>query len=78
MFSPNDPRQPFTDFALRRSAQPYSSPTILSGYDLTTYVQGAPLDSDNNTLDTTCYSDGWRCEQRWTTITNIVACAFRD
>ncbi|KAL8276232.1 hypothetical protein RQP46_011349 [Phenoliferia psychrophenolica] len=53
-------------------AQAYGSPTILSGYDFTSSDQGAPLDSNNNVEDTTCFSSGWRCEQRWTAISNMV------
>ncbi|KAK4702154.1 alpha-amylase, partial [Phenoliferia sp. Uapishka_3] len=53
-------------------AQAYGSPEILSGYNHSTYDQGAPLDSDNNALDTVCYQDGWRCEQRWNSIRNMV------
>lgn len=53
-------------------AQPYGSPTVLSGYEFSTYDQGSPLDSSNNSIDVTCYENGWRCDHRWTAISNMV------
>ena len=49
---------------------------ILSGYDFANFDQGAPLDSNNRALDTTCFANGWRCEHRWTAISNMVRCVF--
>lgn len=69
---PRYPNNAYTLATIFLLAQSYGSPTILSGYTWTYYDEGAPLDSNNNALNTTCYSDGWRCEQRWTAITNMV------
>lgn len=55
------------------SAQTYGAPEILSSYEFSSFDQGAPLDSNNNALDTACFSNGWRCEQRWQAIVNMVA-----
>ena len=52
-------------------AQSYGTPCILSGYDYTSYGQGAPLDSNDMVRDTTCYSDGWRCEHRWDAVSRM-------
>ncbi|ORY89754.1 glycoside hydrolase superfamily [Leucosporidium creatinivorum] len=53
-------------------AQPYGQPTIHSGYNFTSFGTGAPLDSDDNALPVTCFSDNWRCEQRWDAISGMV------
>ncbi|KAK4702080.1 protein YIPF6, partial [Phenoliferia sp. Uapishka_3] len=53
-------------------AQPYGSPEILSAYNFTSFDQGAPLDANNNALDVVCNQNGWRCEQRWSVIQNMV------
>ncbi|KAM0751842.1 glycoside hydrolase [Meredithblackwellia eburnea MCA 4105] len=52
--------------------QAYGSPTVFSGFNFSSYDQGAPLNSSNFALDVTCYQNNWRCEQRWTGIANMV------
>ncbi|EIM87674.1 alpha-amylase [Stereum hirsutum FP-91666 SS1] len=46
--------------------------TVYSGYNFTSYDQGAPQDSNGNTNAVTCDSNGWRCEHRWQAIANMV------
>ncbi|KAJ7660495.1 glycoside hydrolase superfamily [Mycena rosella] len=50
----------------------YGTPTIYSGYDYATYNIGAPQDSNGNTSPVTCFENGWRCEQEWIAIANMV------
>ncbi|KAJ6561492.1 glycoside hydrolase family 13 protein [Mycena vulgaris] len=50
----------------------YGTPTVYSGYDFTNFDAGAPQDSAGNTNAVTCYSNGFRCEHRWTAIANMV------
>lgn len=52
-------------------AHPYGTPCILSGYNFTSYDQGAPLNADDTVADTVCGEDGWRCEHRWTAIVGM-------
>ncbi|MER5457704.1 alpha-amylase family protein [Micromonospora sp. NPDC002389] len=56
-------------------AWPYGSPTVMSSYTITNRDAGPPSDSNNKTLNTTCYS-GWECEHRWPVIANMVG--FRN
>ncbi|KAJ7120778.1 glycoside hydrolase superfamily [Mycena epipterygia] len=50
----------------------YGTPTVYSGYDYSTYDIGAPQDSNGNTTPVTCFENGWRCEQEWIAIANMV------
>ncbi|KAJ7913312.1 glycoside hydrolase superfamily [Mycena leptocephala] len=50
----------------------YGTPTVYSGYDYSTYDIGAPQDSKGNTSPVTCFENGWRCEQEWIAIANMV------
>ncbi|KAI0154151.1 glycoside hydrolase superfamily [Xylariaceae sp. FL1272] len=50
----------------------YGHPTVYSGYDFGSFDQGAPANSDGTTQQVTCYSNGWRCEQRWDAIVGMV------
>ncbi|KAM0749003.1 glycoside hydrolase [Meredithblackwellia eburnea MCA 4105] len=54
-------------------AQSYGSPTVYSGYNFTDANQGGPADASGRTLDVTCGTSGWRCEQEWRQITAMVA-----
>ncbi|KAJ7771487.1 alpha-amylase [Mycena metata] len=51
----------------------YGTPTVYSGYNYTTYDQGAPQSSSGYTNAVTCNANGWRCEHRWFGIANMVA-----
>ncbi|KAJ7749527.1 alpha-amylase [Mycena maculata] len=51
----------------------YGTPTVFSGYDFSSYDQGAPQDSQGYTNAVTCNSNGWRCEHRWPAIANMIA-----
>lgn len=55
-------------------AQPYSVPTVFSGYNFNgNFDQGAPQSSSTGLLnDVTCYSNGWRCEHKWLAIAAMV------
>ncbi|MQA24071.1 MAG: ATPase [Micromonosporaceae bacterium] len=53
-------------------AWPYGSPTVMSSYGFSSRDQGPPSDASGRTLDSTCFSSGWRCEQRWRVIANMV------
>ncbi|KAL8283395.1 hypothetical protein RQP46_005805 [Phenoliferia psychrophenolica] len=64
---------PGNAYTLAQVAQPYGTPSLLSGFNFTTTNDGAPIDSDQNVLDTTCWESGWRCEQRWPDLVNMVA-----
>ncbi|KAJ6469321.1 glycoside hydrolase superfamily [Mycena sanguinolenta] len=50
----------------------YGTPTVYSGYNFSTYDIGAPQDSKGNTNPVTCFENGWRCEQEWIAIANMV------
>ncbi|KAJ6592665.1 glycoside hydrolase superfamily [Mycena capillaripes] len=50
----------------------YGTPTVYSGYNHSTYDIGAPQDSKGNTSPVTCFANGWRCEQEWIAIANMV------
>ncbi|MEE6260461.1 alpha-amylase [Plantactinospora sonchi] len=54
-------------------AWPYGSPAVMSSYEFGNRDQGPPSDGNGKTSDTTCYSNGWRCEHRWQVIANMVA-----
>ncbi|KAF7359168.1 Alpha-amylase [Mycena sanguinolenta] len=51
----------------------YGTPTVYSGYDFSSYDQGAPQSPAGYTSPVTCSSNGWRCEHRWPGIANMVA-----
>ncbi|KAF7353762.1 Alpha-amylase [Mycena venus] len=51
----------------------YGTPTVYSGYDFSSYDQGAPQSSAGYTNAVTCSSNGWRCEHRWPGIANMNA-----
>ncbi|KAJ6500680.1 alpha-amylase [Mycena sanguinolenta] len=51
----------------------YGTPTVYSGYDFSSFDQGAPQSSAGYTNPVTCSSNGWRCEHRWPGIANMVA-----
>ncbi len=53
-------------------AWPYGSPTVMSSYEFTSSDAGPPSDATGQTLDSTCFQGGWRCEQRWQVIANMV------
>ncbi|KAF8192025.1 glycoside hydrolase superfamily [Mycena galopus ATCC 62051] len=50
----------------------YGTPTVYSGYNYSTYDIGAPQASNGNTSPVTCFENGWRCEQEWIAIANMV------
>ncbi|KAJ7645668.1 glycoside hydrolase superfamily, partial [Mycena polygramma] len=49
----------------------YGTPTVYSGYSSISAPR-APQDSAGYTNQITCFSDGFRCEHRWTSIANMV------
>ncbi|KAJ6511964.1 glycoside hydrolase superfamily, partial [Mycena vitilis] len=49
----------------------YGTPTVYSGY-IPISLPRAPQDSAGYTNQITCFSDGFRCEHRWTSIANMV------
>jgi alpha-amylase len=51
----------------------YGSPEVMSSYEFSSYDQGPPADGSGRTTDTTCFTNRWRCEQRWQVIANMVA-----
>ncbi|KAF7322516.1 CBM20 domain-containing protein [Mycena chlorophos] len=51
----------------------YGTPTVYSGYNYTSYDQGACTSSSGYTNAVSCNSNGWRCEHRWQAIANMVA-----
>lgn len=50
----------------------YGTPKVMSSYEYTSNDQGPPSAADGRTSDTTCFSNRWRCEQRWRVIANMV------
>lgn len=54
-------------------AWPYGSPAVMSSYEFGNRDQGPPSDGTGKTNNSTCYSNGWRCEHRWQVIANMVA-----
>ncbi|KAK7024013.1 alpha-amylase [Favolaschia claudopus] len=50
----------------------YGTPTVYSGYNFSSYDQGAPQNGAGYTNAVACYSNGWRCEHRWPGIANMV------
>jgi alpha-amylase len=57
-------------------AWPYGTPTVMSSYEFTSRNQGPPSDATGRTIDSTCFTGGWRCEHRWLVIANMVG--FRN
>ncbi|KAM0789526.1 hypothetical protein ACM66B_000341 [Microbotryomycetes sp. NB124-2] len=53
-------------------ASDYGQPLVLSSYEFTDSDAGAPIDSNGLVLDTTCFSNGWRCDHRWDAIKGMV------
>jgi len=45
----------------------------MSSYEFSDRDQGPPSDGSGRTTDTTCFTNRWRCEQRWQVIANMVA-----
>jgi hypothetical protein len=66
------PNNAYTLASVFLLSQPYGQPTVHSGYNFTSFDKGAPLDSDDKALPVTCFSDQWRCEQRWDAISAMV------
>jgi alpha-amylase len=54
-------------------AWPYGSPKLMSSYEYTSNDQGPPADGAGRTVDSTCFTNRWRCEHRWQVIANMVA-----
>jgi alpha-amylase len=50
----------------------YGSAEVMSSYEFSSYDQGPPADNAGRTTDTTCFTNRWRCEQRWQVIANMV------
>ncbi|KAJ7184463.1 alpha-amylase [Mycena filopes] len=50
----------------------YGTPTVYSGYDYSSYDQGAPQNSAGYTNAVTCNANGWRCEHRWQQLANMI------
>ncbi|CAK5284365.1 unnamed protein product [Mycena citricolor] len=50
----------------------YGTPTVFSGYNFTSFDQGAPQDAAGFTDEITCFQNGFRCEHRFTAIANMV------
>lgn len=51
----------------------YGSPVVMSSFEYSSYDQGPPSDGSGRTVDTTCFTNWWRCEHRWQVIANMVA-----
>jgi alpha-amylase len=51
----------------------YGTPKVMSSYEFSDRDQGPPSDGSGRTTDTTCFTNRWRCEQRWQVIANMVA-----
>jgi len=54
-------------------AWPYGSPTVMSSYEFSNRDQGPPSDASGKTKNSTCFTGGWRCEDHWQVIANMVA-----
>ncbi|KAJ7695768.1 glycoside hydrolase family 13 protein [Mycena rosella] len=67
----NSPNNAYTLSAIFMLGFNYGTPTVYSGYDFTNFDIGAPQDSAGNTNKVTCFSNGFRCEHRWTAIANM-------
>lgn len=50
----------------------YGTPTVMSSYEFSSNDQGPPSTSNGQTTNTTCFSNGWRCEHAWPVIANMV------
>jgi alpha-amylase len=50
----------------------YGTPALMSSYEFSNNDQGPPANSAGRTNDSTCFTGGWRCEQRWQVIANMV------
>ncbi|MGZ0145961.1 alpha-amylase [Kribbella sp. WER1] len=51
----------------------YGTPKVMSSYEYTSNDEGPPSTSTGQTVDTTCFSNRWRCEHEWRVIANMVA-----
>ncbi|KAJ6490187.1 glycoside hydrolase superfamily [Mycena vulgaris] len=67
----NSPNNAYTLSAIFMLGFNYGTPTVYSGYDFTNFDVGAPQDEVGNTNPITCFSNGFRCEHRWTAIANM-------
>ncbi len=50
----------------------YGTPKVMSSYEYTSNDEGPPSTSSGQTVDTTCFSNRWRCEHEWRVIANMV------
>lgn len=50
----------------------YGTPKVMSSYEYTSNDEGPPSTSTGQTVDTTCYTNRWRCEHEWPVIANMV------
>ncbi|KAG9049938.1 hypothetical protein FS837_008524 [Tulasnella sp. UAMH 9824] len=61
-------RNAYTLATIFSLAYPYGTPTILSGYEFTTYDAGAP----NNGAGSCNAGSGWICQHRWPAVAGMV------
>ncbi|HZX07128.1 alpha-amylase family protein [Kribbella sp.] len=50
----------------------YGTPKVMSSYEYTSNDEGPPSTSTGQTVDTTCFTNRWRCEHEWRVIANMV------
>jgi alpha-amylase len=50
----------------------YGTPKVMSSYEYSSNDDGPPSTSGGQTVDTTCFSNRWRCEHAWRVIANMV------
>ena len=53
-------------------AWPYGTPKVMSSYEYSSNDEGPPSTSSGQTVDTTCFTNRWRCEHEWRVIANMV------
>ncbi|MEU4191840.1 alpha-amylase family protein [Kribbella sp. NPDC026611] len=50
----------------------YGTPKVMSSYEYSSNDEGPPSTSTGQTVDTTCFTNRWRCEHAWRVIANMV------